>query len=187
MMLEMRDEDFVARNEAGTAVGLRDKVDRLRRATHEDDLGGGRRIDEALHFLAGTFEQRRRLLRERVHGAVHVGVMAPRVLGDSVDHSGRLLRGSRIVEVGERMAVDPPREHREVAANAPEVKRNRRFADGSHQAIPRINSRSGSAPARSVSATARTGATGKRPVTSRQNANVRSARAVSRSSPRDTR
>ena len=187
MMLETRDDDLVARQQARPAVGLRDEVDRLGRAADKDDFGRGGGVDEAPHLLARALVEGRRLLGERVHAAVHVGVVRARVVGDRIDDRGGLLRRSRVVEIGERVAIDASREHGEISAYAREVKGQCGFADGGHQPGPPIRSRSGRLPATSASAVSRSAANGKRPVRSRQNANVRSARAVAGSIPRDSR
>src|SRR5438552_972200 len=59
-----------------------------------------------------------RLLRERVHPAVDVGVVAAQVLGDRLDYDRRLLRGRRRVQVDQLAPVETAREDREVPLDA---------------------------------------------------------------------
>ena len=187
VVLEARDDDLVAGGEPRAPVRLGDEVDRLGRPADEDDFRGRGRVHEAARLLARALVQRGRLLRQRVHAAVHVGVMGARVVRDGVDDRRRLLRRGGVVEVGEGMAVDPARERGKVGAHAGHVERDRGFPRGGHQTAPRISSRSGRAPATRASAASRTAASGTRPIRSRQNAKVSSARAAASSRPRDRR
>ncbi len=187
VVLELRDDDLVARREPRAAMGLRDEVDRLGRPAHEHDLGDGGGVHEAPHLLARTLVERGRLLRQRVHAAVHVGMVRAGVPGHRVDHRGGLLGGRRIVEIGEGVAVDAAGEHGKVRADALDVERQGSFACGGHQPVTWINSFCGRAAATSDCAAARTAVTGRRPTRSWQKAKVSSARAASGSSPRETR
>ena len=94
---------------------------------------GRGRVHEAPRLLARALVQRRRFLRQRVHAAVHVGVVGARVVRDRVDDRRRLLRRGGVVEVGEGVAVDPARERGKVGAHADQVERHRGFARGRHQ------------------------------------------------------
>ena len=94
VVLEPRDQDLVARAEARPAVALRDEVDGLGRAAHEDDLPRRARVDEAAHLLARALEQVGRLLAQRVHATMHVGVRRLVVMRDGVD-DGAAAAGSR--------------------------------------------------------------------------------------------
>ena len=187
VVLELRHDDLVARGKPGTPVGLRDEVDGLGRAAHEDDFGERGRVDEAAHLLARALVERGRLLGERMHAAMHVGMVRPRVVGDRIDHDGRLLGRGGVVEVGEGMAVDAPCECGKLGADAGEVERDCGFARGGHHLRSCRRSRPGSAPATRARAASRTAATGTRPTRSRQNAYVSTARATSASRPRDSR
>ena len=82
VVLERGDQDLVAGLEARPRVGLRDQVDRLGSAAHEDDLARRARIDEAPHALARALEGGRRRLAQRVHAAMHVGVRVRLVVLD---------------------------------------------------------------------------------------------------------
>ena len=106
VMLERGDQDLVARAEARPRIGLRDEIDRLGRAAHEDDLARRARVDEAAHALARRLEGVGGGLAERVHAAVHVGVRVRLVVLDGAQHRQRPLRGGGAVEVHERVPVD---------------------------------------------------------------------------------
>ncbi len=102
---------------------LRDQVDALGGAAHEDDLLRRAGVEEAPHRLA------RRLVGvggaggQRVGGAVDVGVLVLVEAREAVDDRPRLLGGGGVVEPDERAAVDALREDREVA---PEGRADRR-------------------------------------------------------------
>ena len=121
VVLEPRDEDFVAALQARSRVALRDEVDRLGRAAHEDHLARRAGVHEATQLLAGAFEQVGRLLAQRVHAAMHVGVGRLVVVGHGVDHALRALARGGVVEVAERLAVHAHREHRELTPDRRDV------------------------------------------------------------------
>jgi hypothetical protein len=185
VMLETRDDDLVARQQARPAVGLRDEVDRLGRAADKNDFGRGRGVDEAPHLLARALVEGRRLLGERMHAAVHVGVVGARVVGDRVDDGRGLLRRGGVVEVGERMAVDAPREH----GKSPRMRarsRGGRLPGRRPSAGPADQVAVRQAAGDQRSAASRRAANGRRGQVAAER-NVRSARAVAGSMARDSR
>ena len=105
VMLELGDDDHVARAEVLETPGVGDQVQRLGDVPGEDHLADGGRVQQRAHLLARSFEARRRPLREVVDGAVHVCVRVAVELPHRVQHLPRLLRGVRRVEIGERLAV----------------------------------------------------------------------------------
>ncbi len=98
VMLHLRDQHRVAGSHVVTAPGIGDEVDRLGDVLREDRgpwLAPYKRCDP----LAGALIGRVRLLRERVHAAVHVRVVRTQVARQRVYHRSRLLGGRRRVEV----------------------------------------------------------------------------------------
>ena len=100
VMLERREQDAVAGLEVGQPPALRDEIDRLGRAAHEDDLALGRGANEARHPPPRRFVGERHVGRALVHPAVHGGVGLAVGGGDRVEHGARLLRRRGGVEIG---------------------------------------------------------------------------------------
>ena len=116
VMLHFRDEHFVAGPEpAGQAGG--GQVDPLGGASGEDELPGLARADQGGNLRASLLHRRGGLIGQQVGGAMDVGVVVLVVAANRIDDRLRLLRGGGAVEVGERLAVDPACEYREVAAD----------------------------------------------------------------------
>ena len=107
VVLHLGDEHFVALADVGAAEGLSDQVDGLGRAAHEDDLARVRRVQERLNLDAGLFIGACRALAEQVHAAMDVGVVFGVAADHCVDDGLRLLRRGRVVQIDERLAVDP--------------------------------------------------------------------------------
>jgi hypothetical protein len=187
MVLEPRDQYLVAGTQPRAAVSLRHEVDRLGRAAHEHDLARRPRPQEAAHFLTRTLEQVGCLLRQRVHAAMHVGMMALGVVAFRLDHGPRALAGGAVVQVDQRLAVHAALQDREVGANALHVQRCDAARFGGHQTNSWIRSRSGNRPTTASSRCRRNVDGRTRRSTSSQKAKVSSPCAVARSSPRDSR
>ncbi len=107
VVLELRDDDLVARADVAAAPALGDEVDALGRAAHEDDLSGDGALRNAAHLVARAFVGVGRARRQRVGGAVDVRVLVLVEVREAIDHALRLLRGRGVVEPDERAAVDP--------------------------------------------------------------------------------
>ncbi len=75
MMLERREDDFVARLEKLLAIGLRNEVDALGRSADEDDFLSGRRSQKRLNLLPRLLERVGGPSGERVRSAMNVGVV----------------------------------------------------------------------------------------------------------------
>ena len=127
VMLELRDDDFVAAADDLAAKGIGDQVDALGGATDKNDFIGRRGAQEVRHLGA------RRLVRiagarcQCVGGAVDVRILVRIEIRHPVDHRLRLVRGGRIVEPGQRLAVDPFGQHGKVAPYGMHVERCRRL------------------------------------------------------------
>ena len=124
VMLQMADEDFVAFLDIGAAPALRDEVDAFRRAAHEDDVAHGRRVEEAAGFFARGLVGVGGAGRQRMGGAMDVGVLVLVEIRDPLDHRLRFLRGRGVVEPDQLLAaVDAFLKDREVALDRLGVER----------------------------------------------------------------
>ena len=86
-------------------------------------LGG---IEEAAHRLARVLVAGGGGVGEEVQPAMHVGVFHLVGVVDGVEHRARLLRRGAVVEIDQRLAVDLAEQDREVGADAPRRRRERR-------------------------------------------------------------
>ena len=123
VVLHVREHDGIALTQVGPGPGVRDEVDGLGGVAHVDDLVRVRGVDEARDLGARGLERGGGLLRDRVHAAVHVGVVLAVVAVHRVEHRERLLRRGRGVEVDEALAVHLPLQDREVGLDAGDVER----------------------------------------------------------------
>ena len=82
-----------------------------------------RRIEKPLKGGARLFVDLRRALAEPVDAAMDVGVLLGVVAGQAIDHGLRLLRRRGVVEVHERLAVDPLPQDREVLTDRRHIQR----------------------------------------------------------------
>ena len=126
MMLHDREHDLVALADVRLAVGGRHEVDRLGDVTGEDDLFAAAGVDELRHLGAGALIGLGRGVGEVVQAAMHIGVFGRVGLHDAVEHRSRLLRGRRVVEIDQRLAVDLHGQRREILAH-PRPRRKRRL------------------------------------------------------------
>jgi hypothetical protein len=117
VVLERRQDDLVARADVRPPPALRDEVDRLGRAAHEDDLVRARRSEEARDGGASLLVALGRAAGHRVGAAVHVGVVRRVELAHRLDDLLGLLRRGRVVEPDQRAPVDLAMQDREVPAD----------------------------------------------------------------------
>eukprot|EP01038_Epipyxis_sp_PR26KG_P001481 gene1481-2078_t len=75
VVLQVGDDDLVAFAHVLQAPAFGDQVDGFRGAAHEDHFVDFGRVQEALHALAGAFVGVGGARRQRVRGAVDVGVL----------------------------------------------------------------------------------------------------------------
>ena len=114
MMLDGGDDNLVALVYKGLAKRACHEVDGFGRAAGEDNLFAASRIEEAAHRVAGLLVELGGLLRQVVHATVHIGIDVQILVAHGIEHTQRLLRGCRIVEIDQRPAIDLAREYREV-------------------------------------------------------------------------
>ncbi len=118
VMLEPGDDDLVALSHIAAAPGLGDEIDALGRAAHEDDVLDRRRLQEAANFFARGFIGVGRARRQRMGGAVDVGILIFVEMRQTVDDRLRLLRRRGVVEPDQRLAMHLLLQDREVALDA---------------------------------------------------------------------
>ena len=114
VMLQDRQDDLVALADMIAAVARGDEVDRLGRGLCEDDLLQDFGIEERAHALARRLEIVCRRIGKVVQAAMDVGVFKVRRFDHTLDDRLRLLRGSTVVEIDQRLAVGLERQGREV-------------------------------------------------------------------------
>ncbi len=121
MVLQRRDDNFSAPLHVPAAPGLRDQVDAFGSAANEDDLARVLRVDEALHFGPAVLIALGRALAQLVYAAMDVRVVGGIQVADSVDHLQGLLRAGGVIEIHQRIAVDPLAQDGEVAPDVLDV------------------------------------------------------------------
>ena len=114
VVLHLRQEDLVPRDERAPRPRVDDDVDRLRRPLREDDLLALPRPEKRPHPVPGALVELRRLLAQRVDRAVDVGVRPLVEEAHRVEDRPRLLGRRRRVEVHEPAPLDRAGEDREV-------------------------------------------------------------------------
>jgi hypothetical protein len=118
VVLHGRDDDLVVRLQScpGEAVG--DQVDRLRRATDEDNLAGCAGVHKPLHGGARRVVRLGGTLAQRMHAAVNVGALVGVEARNGVDHRPGFLTGGGVVQVHEWPGVHGLLQDGEVGASA---------------------------------------------------------------------
>ena len=80
-----------------------------------------RGVEEGRHLLARALVAFGRLVGEIMQPAMHVGVLRGVSLIEPVEHGLRLLRGSGVVEIDQRLAVNLRRQDRKIRPDAVHV------------------------------------------------------------------
>src|SRR5579875_428897 len=94
MVLQCRNEDFVSRSDAGSAVRLRYEIDSFGRAANKNDFSRTLSVEEALHLDAGLLIAPRGTLAELMDCPVDIGVVRAIEAADCLnDHLGFLAAG----------------------------------------------------------------------------------------------
>ena len=122
VVFEMGDQHFIAVLQQRAGEALRDQIDSLGRAAHEQHLVARAGVDIAHHAIPCALVQCGSLLAQRMHSAVNVGVMMPLIVIHSFDHGQRALRRRAVVEIGKGLVMHLARQDREVLAHAHDVK-----------------------------------------------------------------
>ncbi len=106
MMFDRGNDDFIALLHAGVAETGGYQVQSFGGATRKDNLRRAAGIDESADGLTGTFVQFGGLLAEPMHAPMDVGIDIEVLVAHGIEHTQRLLRSGRIVEINQRLAVD---------------------------------------------------------------------------------
>src|SRR5262249_61243830 len=77
---------------------------------------------EALDGRPGLFVVLRSALGKRMHATMDVGIIVPIKMFDGLDHCQRLLRGGRVIQVDQRLAVNALVKNRKVATDLLDIK-----------------------------------------------------------------
>src|SRR5215472_3201739 len=125
VMLHGGDQNFIARADVLAAVGLGYQVDRFRGASRKDDLSAVRGVQKTLYRNPGLFVVLRRPLRESMHATMDIGVIVAIVVFNGFDYRHWLLRGGRVVQVDQRLAVNALVKNGKIAADFLHVKARR--------------------------------------------------------------
>ncbi len=99
MMLQLREHDPVARLHVRQAPALRDQIDALGRAAHEDDLVLTRGAYEFGYLPARGLIAQCHLRAAGINAAMDGGVIPAERIAHRVDHGLRFLRGGGGVEI----------------------------------------------------------------------------------------
>ncbi len=127
VMLEGREQDAVAGLEVRAAPAVRDQIDALGRAAHEDDLARRCGIDEARDAGARGLEGDRHVGRAGIDAAMHGRIIGAHGAGGRIDDGLRFLCGRGGVEImpGAPSAVTRPGKSRLIAEKPSRVERSR--------------------------------------------------------------
>ena len=105
MVLHLRHEYFVASLHLRLAERAGHEVDGLCGTSRKHNLLRLAGIDELAHFFAGGLVQVGSLLTEIVNTTMHIGIDIQILVPHGVEHAQGLLRGGRIVEIDQRLAI----------------------------------------------------------------------------------
>ena len=121
MVLHCRENDLVTGSNVAAPVGLRHKVDAFGGVTHEDDLAGITRVQEAADFLSPVFVQLGRALAQLVRAAMDIRIAELIKACQRVNHGLRLLSRVGVVQVHKRLAVRRLAQDREIFPHTPNI------------------------------------------------------------------
>src|SRR5439155_2105113 len=195
VVLHGGDDDLVTRLEERPAVALSDEIDAFRGPTHEDELSRVRSIEKPPHRVARALIGVGSLFAQEVDPAMDIRVFRRIILGDRIDHDLWLLARGRIIEVDERLPMDPLLQNGEVLPQAPYVERTLWHFPAFRRNAPRRSRHSVSLRLlpfwnrvdSNSSSRARIGSIGIRLIISLANAYVSRLRAACRPMPRERR
>ena len=106
MVLGLGKQDDITRLEMLRAPSVCDEVDGLGRAARPDDLVSTAGVDELGDASASGFKRRRSSHAQLMNTAMDIGVVAFVIIHERLNHRARFLRGSSVVEINQRLAVN---------------------------------------------------------------------------------
>ena len=113
MVLGHRDQDFIAFVHKGLPETVGHQVDGRRGAGGENNLFAGRGVQEGAHRIPGLFIGICCLNRQRVHRPVNVGILQRGQFLLSLQNGLGPLRGGRIIQINQGLAIHPDSQGRE--------------------------------------------------------------------------
>ena len=114
VVFHLCDDDLIARLHLRFAERGSHQIDRFCRTTRKDDFLDFLGIDERAHLLTGSLMEIGSLLREIMHPAMHVGIHVEILIPHGIEHHERLLCGSRVIEIHQRLTIHLARQNREI-------------------------------------------------------------------------
>ena len=121
VMLHHRQDDLIPRLKARRGPGIGHKVQPLGRAGGEHDLLGVAGVEEAGNDAAHAFILFGRKVRKVVQATVNIGIFHRIGLVHRLNHHLRLLRAGAVVQIDQRLAIDLPRQDREIGADLGDI------------------------------------------------------------------
>ena len=105
-MLHFGEQDHIAGLQIFCAPRTGDEIDALGRSARENNFVGIPGIDEFGRPCSRRFKRRRGAIAQFMDAAMDVGVVVLVVMNERVDHRSWFLRGRRVVEIDQRLAMD---------------------------------------------------------------------------------
>jgi hypothetical protein len=121
MMLHAGDDDFIAGpDHAGRRKLLATRL-MLSVVAGEDDLLDAGGVQKGAHLFPRLFVGDGGAFRQQMNAAMDVGVIAAVTLADGVNHRFRLLHRSGVIQINQRLAVNPLAQNGKFGADAGQI------------------------------------------------------------------
>ena len=114
MMLHLCDDHLIALFHLRLTERTGHQIDSLCRTSREDYLLYLIGIDKLAQFFTCFLMQISSLLREVMHPTMHIGIHIEILIAHRIEHTQRLLRGSRVVEIHQRFSINLTSQYREI-------------------------------------------------------------------------
>ena len=143
VVLHAGDDDFVAGPDPLAAETAGHQVDAFGGVAGEDDLLNAGGIQKSPYFLPRAFVGAGGAFRQQMDAAMDVGVIAAVTLADGVDHRLGFLHRGGVVQIDQRLAVDPLAQNGKIGADAGKIQLRRgnrgggKRERGIHVTVPR--------------------------------------------------
>src|SRR3990167_2601446 len=191
MMLHGGDDDFIPGLQGTPPERLGNQIDRLGSTTDKYDFLVGAGVEKVPDLLPSRFVCGRGLRAERMHTAMDIRIVVAVIVIDGFDNLDGLLRRGGVIQIDQRLAMDPAGQDREIRADGLDIEcgrvclitRGGTFAGHFMKFL--INSVSGNLPTTDNSRRSRTGLKSIRLITSSAKAKVSRLLAVFSSMARD--
>ena len=114
MVFDGGNDDFVAFLHESFTETRRDEIESFGGSAGENNLICGSCMNEPAHRFACSLMQFCSLLAEPMHSAMHVGIDIHVFFAHRIQHTERLLRGGRVVEIDKWAVINGARENGEI-------------------------------------------------------------------------